>query len=552
MFQLQNVFENKQHEKAVRLTALNYDDGNQNGIFLQALYASMQAAGADPLSRLGTFDPNLKDMRGFAMNQITSSLKETLGEDTDAYEAWTQFFDDAYAANPDKMASDLFKAPLMQHAYGKHGSMFFEHILDLLQDEKYSKFVDKHLIAPGIYATDAEAANNLSFAMEHTLSKVIEPTLINILKHIGRGFAILNETPSHEGISGDTWYYSSTDVGFVPDANKPKEEAITNLTNSGTEYLTQAQNFESTTYGLPEGRQASVNKAVKRNNPSATKGTQFFWNRRTKEFDTFENPLGSSLARLMGVMPIQSTDGDLLKIMTLFVNSGQKIPLPVATVHDSLITTMDTMHVYRNAYNNVAIPRAIPEIAKFASRLNKSYEDARARVFERVKDQIVGIGSNGEYASMGAFFDEVDNKLKDPAYKARYIDRYGGEAGWEKKTTRDKAILNEATKAGWVNGVANLAVKGDNFIKLFKLAENALKLDGPKNERSDWVNNFAAGVKNNYDRLRQHQLVKQHGIAQMSYAGSGIATGHFTPGNNVKTPDEKYISNYDKAFTSEE
>jgi hypothetical protein len=430
--------------------------------------------------------------------------------------------------------------------------MFFEHILDMLEDDKYSGFVDKHLIGSTLYATPAEAANNLSFAMEHTLSKVIDPTLIRMLKNIGRGFAILNETPAHKGLTGDTWYYSSTDVGFVPNANKPKEEAITNLTDSGTEYLTQARNYESTTYGLPNTREASVNKAVRQNNPSATKGTQFFWNRRTKEFDTFENPLGSSLSRLMGVMPIQSTDGDLLKIMTLYVNADQKIPLPVATVHDSLITTMDTMHIYRNAYNNVAIPRAVPEIAKFASRLNKSYEDARQRVFDSVEDQIVGIGSNGEYASMGAFFDEIDNKLKDPVYKARYIDRYGGLAGWEKKVAKDTAVLSSATKSGWVNGVANLAVKGNNFKELFKLAENHLKLNGPKNELASWVNDFPSSVQGNYDTLRQHTDVKKHGIAQMSYAGSGIATGHFTPGINVETADEKYVSNYNKAFSSEE
>ena len=535
MFQLQNANKDKK-KTATELSVLNYDDGNQNGIFLQALYSSMQAAGADPLFRLGTFDPTLNDMRGYALGQIVGAMKEISGNDNDIHEAWANFFDAALLAQADKLSSELFKVPLMQNSYGKHGSMFFDHILDFLEDPKYAGLVDTHLIGKDKYGGTVDVASALSLGMEFTLNKVIEPSLVKILKSMGRGFAILDEVPTHTGVAGDPWSYSSVDVGFIPDPNKPTDEQIS-MTDTGTEYITRTSGVKSTSYGVgKDNKIVDINTAIRQNNPSASKGTQFFWNKRTKEFDTFENPLGSSLARLMGVMPIQSTDGDLLKIMLIYVNGDKKIPLPVATVHDSLITNMDTMHIYRNAYNNIAIPRAVPEIAKFAKRLDNAYEDSKAKVFREVGNKVVGIGANGDYPSMGAFFDEIYDKINDQGYAERYMKNYGGQVKWEAKVKKDKAVLDEASKLGWVYGVSNLAVRGNNFVKLFDLAESKLQLSGPNDKRASWVKGFSANVMNNYNSLRSHSLVKQHGIAQMSYAGSGIASGHFAPSNTPNKP----------------
>jgi len=514
-YNLDQAFKNPATKQGhVRLTALNYDDGNQNGIFIQSLYAGKP----EIATRLGSYNASLADMRGYALNLLGDNINEVLKGKEEKAEAWKDFFKEIVEANPDGIASDLFKAPLMQNAYGKDASMFTEHVIEFLQDSsEYQEAARKNLLGDGLYPNMIEAATDLSLAMEQTLRQVIDPKFTSVLKRLGRMFAILNTVPTIKGVAGDDLVFSSVDVGFVPDFSK--DIVYQDRTPEGEEYSVKKKGISTTSYMTPEGV-VEAPEARRRLNPSATKGTQLFYNKRTNQFDSFENPLGSALARLLGVMPIQSTDGDLLKLMLLDVNADKKIPLPVATVHDSLITTMDTMHIYRNSYNNVAIPQAVAEVKKFASKLATAYNEAKHELFTRIDgEKYIGIGANGDFPSMGALFDELSNKINSPQYKEIFMRRSNNsDLSWKNFVESSNEVLKEARKNGWKPELPDLAIDSKQFKALFELAESTQQIGGANNKFKQWVNNFEANVEAGFKQLKQNQRVKEHGIAQMTHA----------------------------------
>jgi hypothetical protein len=498
-----------------RLTALNYDDGNQNGIFLQAIYSGSSKIA----NRLGSATPNLEDMRGYALNDITQQLEGLLKDSPDKLIAWKNFFAKAMEANPDDLASDMFKAALMQYAYGKDASMFGDHLIDFFDDDTYGNIASQELVGVDNEYTDIYAAvNDLSKALESTLRKVVDPTFVSMLKRLGRMFAIMDTVPVITGTAQDSWIFGSVDVGFTPDVVKDfmwqAEDQEGNLVQM------KKRGAVTTPYMTPEGVVESP-EAKRRLNASAAKPTQYFFNKRTGEFDTFENPLGSALSRLLGVMPIQSTDGDLLKLMMLAVNSGRSIPLPVATVHDSLITSMDSMHLYRNAYNNIAIPQAVPEIKKFANRLQDAYKQARSDMLAKTKlDNYIGIGAEGDFPSLGALFDELQKKITGESYKQHYIKSYckpGDTKPWENYVAKIQETLNEAKKHGWRYDSPMIAVKGDQFEKLFKIAESHLSVGGADNKFDAWAKDFPHQVQIGFDDFMANNNVRKHGIYQMNH-----------------------------------
>jgi len=516
-FDMANLYEAyndpAQKNKLIKLTTMNYDDGNQNGVFLQSLYAGKPEVSV----RLGSYNPNLADMRGFALNKIGDKLEDFLKSKEEKLDAWKEFL--IKASKNDSMASDLFKVPLMQYAYGKDGSMFTEHIYEFIKDsDTYAPIAYDTLIKSGAYADLTTAADDMSKAMEATLNEVVDPQFTSTLKRLGRMFAVMGTVPTIKGVAGDDYVFSPVDVGFIPDS--AKDEIQQEVDEEGNTYITKKRGFQSNTYTTPDGVVESTT-AVRQFNPNATKGLQKFFNKSKDSYDSFENPLGSALSRLLGVMPIQSTDGDLLKLMLIAVNSDQRIPLPVATVHDSLITTMDTMHLYRNAYNNIAIPQAVPEIKKFASRLKDAYDKARSDLFAQVSEnKYIGIGANGDYPSLGALFDELNNKINNDQYKEVFLRRNNNKLEkWEDYVAKSQETLREARKQGWRPDTPNLAIDSAQFKQLFSLSESLLKIGGAENRFKQWVNNFASNVEQGFKKLNLNPDVRKHGIAQMTQAG---------------------------------
>lgn len=493
------------------LTALNYDDGNQNGIFIQALYAGL----SDVSTRLGTYNPNLADMRGHALNIIGDHLERLLPDSPERADAWKSFFETAYKKLPEKLASDLFKMPMMQNSYGKDASMFFEHVREFLEDtQDYSSFYADTLSA--VYGNDINAAaSDLSNAMEATLRQAINPKFVETLKRVGRMFAVMDTVPTIIGTAGDSLIFSSTDCGFVPDYSKDVTRSLIN--DEGTEFIEKEPGVKSTTYMTPEGP-VEAPFARRKLNPNASKGTQTFFNKKKQTFTQFENATGSALARQMGVMPIQSTDGDLIKLMMLDVNSKQEIPRSVATVHDALITTPDSMHIYRNSYNNVAIPQAVGEIVKFADKLAVAYDKAKKDMFDKTADEYaIGIGENGDYPSLGAIFDEMSKKINSAEYKEVFMRRsHNSEASWLGFVQKTEKTLAQAKAAGWMPNNRNLAVKPGQFRALFNIAEEVTGMGGANNKFKQWQRNFGNEVKEGFKELQRNAGKK--GIAQMTHA----------------------------------
>jgi len=511
MFQIMVVSMNPNNKTPVRLSALNYDDGNQNGIFLQALYSGNSSIS----TRLGSYNPLLSDMRGHALNIISDQLDELLPDNPEKKEAWAKFFSEAYTKLPDKLASDLFKIPMMQNSYGKDASMFFEHVREFLEDsQEYSNIYGD--VLSSVYGNDINAAaSDLSNAMESTLRKALNPKFVEALKRAGRMFAIMDTVPTIEGTAKDHWVFSSVDCGFIPDYSK--NVMSTSVTSEGQEIIEKAIGQTTTSYMTPTGV-VEAPMARRGLNPNASKGIQRFFNKIKKSFDIFENPMGSSLSRQMGVMPIQSTDGDLIKLMMLAVNSKLGMPMPVATVHDALITTADSMHIYRNAYNNIAIPQAIGEISKFGIKLEQSYTQAKEKLFNKLSgEEYIGIGDNGDYPSLGSAFEEISKKIESSAYKEIFLRRsYNSEDTWNKYVAEQKAILKKATDAGWVQGKPNLAVNAKSFRSLFNLAEEAFEMGGANNKFEGWVTNFKKEVEDGWKEFKRN--TGKNGIAQMTHA----------------------------------
>jgi hypothetical protein len=534
MFNLKTNFSNPVTARIhVPLTHHSFDDGNQNGIFLQALFFGSP----DNAVRLGTFNPSLDDMREYAMNTMVANLEHMLRDRPEANASWMNFFkslkDDMGKA---EIAKEFFKKPLMQNAYGKDASMFKEMMVELLADSFQDKAAEFLLNSPA-YSNDLEkAASDLNDALEATLREVINSKSTQVLKDIGRYTSILNTTVMMPGITGDTYLLTPVEVTPVNKANDTGEVLPVKL-KDGSTVMVKYKSYETDTFINSAGQSVEIESTQMGASPAATKGVQLFFDTRTKKYDAFNNAIGTSQARQMVVMPIQSIDGDLVKATTLFVNKEKKMPTPALWVHDSIISSAGGSLIYRNAYNNISIPQAIPQIAKFGDKFAKVINDAEQAEFNRVMDirRPVGIGDKGDYPALGAYLDEQYDRVQDEgAYKELFLSRkYNSQESWLKYQQRVNQMLKEAEANGWrapgsipdtdsMGGEhirQHLAVTPSQFKKLVLLSKEMLKLSGPSNRLDSWVRNFSNNVNNTASMLMT--AAKKEGIGQMTYGATG-------------------------------
>jgi len=405
--------------------------------------------------------------------------------------------------------------------------MFFENMYEFLHNDKYAAAYQKHLESSGAYQTSAkqgsaavQAATDLNLAMEAALRKVVDSSHTKRIGRYGKMFAILDTVPTHKGIAGDDLQYSTAEMGYIRD--RVRDQIQVDSTGENEEMI---PGFKESVYQSGQSMVA-VREGRRELTPSASAGSQSYYNKVTNKHETYNNPYGSRLARQMGVLSIQATDADLLKLMLAFVNKDLKIPMPVMTVHDALITTPETMHIYRNAYNNIAVPRAIPEIKQFGKRLDEAYEKAKDNVFNNILAgrNHIDIGRTGQYKVLGDYFNDLNDKLQSESYKKIFDKRHKkGQkgSGWESFVENTNEILKEATKLGWSYNSNYLTVNRPNFKALFNLAERNEKMSGAENQRTQFVNGFEPGVNRAYKALIDNKFIKKHGIAQMTTSGGG-------------------------------
>lgn len=554
----------KTSKHSMALTHHAFDDGNQNGIFLQALFFGMKDANAsaDSLLRLSMANPSQSDMRVFGMDSMVHQLANMLHDKPEQADAWKSFWAAAIAEHADGMpgvAKDFFKKPLMQNSYGKDASMFSDVLLELIETDKlYSELAAKHL-TESVYPDLTTAADVLSDAVEMSLRQLIDSASVNMMKNIGRFSAVLNKPIVLEGITGDHLVISP--VGAAPvnktSGSSTSQVIVEQTTLTGEKVLTKKPQWQADTLTNPEtGESVEVPTVTRQLIPSGSKGTQYFLNRHTMKYDEFHNPMGMSLARQFAVLTIQALDGDLVKWTTIEANKGRKIPRPVLFVHDSVISTPGQSLVYTNTYNNVAIPGAINKIALMGKQIKEFVRKSRDEEVQKVvnRGEPVGIGSDGDYPALGALFDDFNERISDGGnYKGHFISmaktrlaskkaskihdpqkRFNvnisdkktksPEEQWMDYERRVKAIVEEARKNGWIpdsdlepSVARQLAVQANQFPKLISLAGQLLNMEGPTGKFDAWADQFEQRVKNADRRLME--ATKTGGIRQMSSSG---------------------------------
>jgi len=206
----------------IQVTAMNFDDGNQNGIFIMAMYAG----NPDTALRLSQYDPSLGNMRSYTYNTMLDQMDDFMTDRPEVLAAWRNFFNDVNESS-NTVVSDLIKKPLMENSYSKDAGMFFENMYEFLHNSKYAAAFQKHLEASGAYKTSTrqgtaaiQAATDLNLAMEAALRKVVDSSYTKMVGRYGRMFAMLDTVPVHKGSAGDDIQYSTVEMGFIRDSVK--------------------------------------------------------------------------------------------------------------------------------------------------------------------------------------------------------------------------------------------------------------------------------------------------------------------------------------------
>ena len=553
MFQLSNAYKDPvTRKKTVDMSHLNFDDGNQNGIFLQSLFFGNY----ENSLRLGAFLPSLSDMRGFALDSFLDKIDEMTKDDVEAGNGWKAFMKALVNRDGEsKVASDLFKAPLMQNAYGKDASMFAEMVEGFFDSEANKGLVSEHLSMYAGSKNEYAAIEMAGTAVEAVLRTIIDSASTNMLKNIGRHSALTNTVLKIPGPTGDTLFF--TPVGIVPQYLGDSDTEVWKAPD-GT--LRKTRSLKTTTMAQKDGPNVEFPEEVKELDPSATRGRQYFWNTKKKMYDSYDNPLGSQQQRLGPVMLIQSLDGDLVKMTTLFANRGRSVPTPAMWVHDSIISSPSGALLYRNMYNNVSIPAAVPYMKDAANRMTQAWEEGKQEAFRKTEPmEAVGIGAEGEYPSLGAYFDEQWDRVRDDSpYKEVFLKRaHNDGAKWGEYQKRINGKLAEARGAGWRgpgdigpstgfagtssenDRRAQLAVTPKQFRTLVDIASDMLSLSGPKGKLSAWQRNFPGKVEDNFKQLQSNDAIKKYGFAQMTPTGGNQPVS----GNASAKPEESAAAN---------
>jgi len=589
MFRIKSMFENPETKNnSAAMTHHTFFDGNQNGIFLQGLFFGHH----ESITRLSQANPGLSDMRVHALNTMVENLDEVLHDSPEEVRsAWKAFWAEAIKNHPDGadgVAKDFFKKPLMQNAYGKDASMFKSELFEAMEgNEMYSKLVAKHLLSTDIHPDSGAAAGILSKAVEFTLRQVVPSEGSYAMKIIGRAFALLNSPMFVKGPTGDT--YSVSPVGMAMINKSSRGKAIQTVRVGDQEVYLKTPDWTSHTMVNPKtGEEAEIASQALQYLPIFSQGVKKYYNPATQKFDEFNNPMGISLSRQAVVLLIQALDGDLVKWSTIEANKGLKIPRPVMWVHDSIISTPGQSLIYTNIYNNVAIPGAVKEIAKLGGRIKEALDNTRKKTIANVleRGEPVGIGSSGEFASIGAIFDEFANKIdpNSPSYKARKIASWEAmfakedaskspkknsprsifdqavanqsrktaaqraEERWAKFVHEKQQILDEARKIGWVpqGGLSEktrpyIAVAAKDFSKALQLAEELNGSAGPSSGLNSFFANFAKNVNEGGKTLMNAN--KPGRIAQMKATGGSkpVKYDKILPDAKIATPAEEEL-----------
>lgn len=469
-----------------RITHTSVSDGTQSGLFIQA----MQHGNATTAARLGrskydTEEKALRDMRDETMASFIEELGSVNKDSDEARQAWDAFFANLPAVYRDDfhaMSNEFFKAPLMQVSYSKDAGMFQGFLEDTMSRSNIEPLVKAHLLPH--FGTLANAAANANIALEFVLRNAIDSESVRNLSSIGYGMAILDKPLIYRGITGDHVLVSP--AGMI---NIRKNTNYNNYQTDeyGFKYLTNES--ETIDMMVDDGTGNLIKKSVARKrmglNPSYSKPTQYYYDNQAKVFRPYKSFAGSSLSRQAAVMPTQAIDAGYVTLTMLEVNKGLSRPRPVTWVHDSIISTGANSLIYRNAYNNITIPRAIKRVAKTNGDIFKAYKEAKEQELQLIaRKGVVGIGADGEYPSMGAFFDSVFFQYLDPNtdYKRVYLKKRKkdgsprSESDWKAAAKKAEDFLLDAQEYGWVppNVVAesqrvNMAVSASEFNKLFDL-----------------------------------------------------------------------------------
>lgn len=528
----------------IELTAHNYDDGNQNGIMLQALYSG----DINTAVALGSTNPNQQDMRNKLFSEMQDNLEDFIKDNPQKLQAWFDFFEGMKTRLGDSAISELLKVPLMQHGYTKSASMFLEHVLDVLESPSFSPLVDDFLrTAYGANVGTATIAEDLNKSLEAGLTSVVDSGLGRMMGKLGHLHAVVNSIPQHKGVAGDTSTYGRFGVILDHDPSVPNNRVIAE--SQGRRFVNRLPE-KTSIYGEGMDKTIDIPHGVSQRDPSARKPARTFWSESKQEHSVYVEPLGSGLRRQTSVLPVQMTDADLLKLMIIKVNDGLELPMPLATVHDAVITPVGSMHVYRNAYNNVAIPMAIPGIQAFAQRMLDSYGDAREKALKKAKlleqsygvqyqgtdkaDGAIGIGAKGDFPVIGAVFDDLVDKLASESYKNVFKPSKKRTAEQAYNSWRDGAthLVEEAKRLGWLPKQASVAVNYKQFEELLRLVETtddilSITKSGDsysaKGRLGDFVSGFAASVSNGWKEIVSNQFISREGLNQMSTSGAGGA-----------------------------
>lgn len=523
MFRLEQNMVNPQLAKGnVFLTHNSFDDGNQNGIFLQALFfGSFKNA-----DRLGTFNPKLADMREYAFTEMTKIMMDELQTDSPELATAFQSVLDKMEADMglNKLAKEFMKAPLMQTSYGKDASMFREQVAEFINSVMPSE--SRRLLMRVTGSDNSNLITDIvSKSLETTLRKVVQSHYTQVLKGFGRVTSMMNTSVIIPGPTGDHWILTPT--GITPVVGTGDSVVWNHKLANGKSVPIKTPNYVTRTF-QSDGEDMNIMEMNRGLSPTASKERQYFFNRSKQAYDIFDNALGTSQQRYMVVMPIQSLDGDLVKMTTLNVNKGRtnKAPVPVLWVHDSIISSAGGSLIYRNAYNNISIPSSIDYISKFPKLLDEYLDKSYKKVMEKVsKQDYVGIGEMGEYPALGAYFDELyDRTIPGGGYETYYTTSYGASK-WKKKLADMIDVLEEARKFGWMpqdafndrNMFKQLAVKSSDFKRLIDLARNEYNLGDNKNQLKDWAIKAPREVKETFEQLVRSAGV--NGIGQMTYGG---------------------------------
>ena len=271
----------------------------------------------------------------------------------------------------------------------------------------------------------------------------------------------------------------------------------------------------------------SYNRLERKIIPHAAKANAMYWSEINNKWSSFTNYLGTQLSRQMAVMPVQAIDGAWVKMTTIAVNKDQKIPVPMYWIHDSVVSSGGGALVYRNAYNNITVPRSFGKISKFGKDITRAYNQLKQRAFSKI-DQMdyVSIGSQGDFPAVGAFFDEIYDRYKDgSSYKEAWLARKGNtEDKWQKKQQEADDLLDRAKQLGWVpqgtipeSQRQYLAIKPNAMKKLVELAEVEKGVDPIL--LNSWADAFESKVKDTAKFLMKSANPAMGGIAQMTTGG---------------------------------